>query len=589
MSPASSGAVRSGNPTPGRRKPPAKRKRRTATAAAPTIALTEEHVRTIAQTKAHSKSLKVIINQRNRLAEMIEWIIVHYADYARRGTVIITNDDRANKNMHFVARSTRDFEYSSLDVNVILAFMSMKKRKIYVEPTTAKAKKRQKALNPEKKNKIMSFETIRMYHDAILFGAEKRKVPLPHKYTVEMKAFLANYKKEHSAAKKDGNVEENESDPFSFSLLRLVCVWFIDTGNIFGWCFILTQWMCMARSINIDCLGWHNLKKGEDSIVVKYDETKADKSGESCSDKNIYANPQDWYVCWYTCLGIYCCFYCTTLSERDSLFIEKNEKTGSAASAFCAALATLLDKFDECVNSYIRVHHANVHGIRKGSGTYASSCSTVPPPLVSIALRGEWSLGKVFDIYFKFGANGDHYLGRILAGLNPHKASFGDLPPHFTADTENKFICDAMLGMFGKLPAIHPVAKSVLLLCLASIVHHSDEIQSYVLAHPGHKLGTLYVFQDTALLTELKALVTQKPTPSMRFSTGVPPHVESMRQIEKLHEKLCEVSTCVKNLSVTIVDTVESAIRLNDVSSGRLTVHALTVSVYVCMHINSTF
>lgn len=483
--------------------------------------------------------------------------------------------------MHFIERCTRDFEYSSLDVNVILAFMSMKKRKIYVEPVTAKAKKRQKAMNPGGKNKVMSFEIIRKYHDSILFGAEKRKVRLPDNYTVEMKAFLVNYKKEHSAAKKKGNVEENESDPFSFSFLRLVCVWFIDTGKIFGWCFFLTQWMCMARSINSDCLGWHNLKKGEDSIVVKYDKTKVDKSGEICYDKNIYANPGDWYVCWYTCLGIYCSIFCTSLLERDSLFIEKNDKTGSAASTFCAALATLLDKFDECVNSYIRVHHANVHGIRKGSGTYASSCSTVPPPLVSIALRGEWSLGKVFDIYFKFGANGDLYLSWILVVLNPQKASFGDLPPHFTAGTENELICDAMLG----IPAIHPVTKSVLLLCLASIVHHSDQIKSYILAHHGHKLGTLYVFQDTALLTELKALVTQKPTPSMRFSTGVPPHVELMRQIEKLHEKLCEVSTCVKNLSVTIVDTVESAIRLNDVSSRRLTVHALMVSLHVCMFV----
>ena len=71
----------------------------------------------------------------------------------------------------------------------------------------------------------------------------------------------------------------------------------------------------------------------------------------------------------------------------------------------------------------------------------------------------------------------------------------------------------------------------------------------------------------------------------MKHLTIVPPHIESMRQIESLHDKLCEVSTCVKNLSVTIVDTVESAIRLNDVSSGRLTVHALTVSVYVCMFV----
>ena len=52
------------------------------------------------------------------------------------------------------------------------------------------------------------------YHDSILFGAEKKKTRLPDKYTVEMKSFLDNYKKEHSDAKKKGNVEKNESDPF---------------------------------------------------------------------------------------------------------------------------------------------------------------------------------------------------------------------------------------------------------------------------------------------------------------------------------------------------------------------------------------
>ena len=95
---------------------------------------------------------------------------------------------------------------------------------------------------------------------------------------------------------------------------------------------------------------------------------------------------------------------------------------------------------------------------------------------------------------------------------------------------------------------------------LASIVHHSDKIQSFILKHPGHKLVTLYVLQDAALLKELKALVTQEPTASMKHSTGVPPHVESMRQIESLHDKLCEVSTCVKDLSTTIIDTVETGI-----------------------------
>ena len=161
MSPASSATVRSSNST--ERRKTTERKRRTATAASPRIALLEEHVQNIAQTKEHSKSLECIINQRNRLAEMIEWIIVHYADYAWRGTVVVSNDDRANKEMHFIERCTRNFDYGALDVNAILVFMSMKKRKIFVEPVTAKAKKRQKAMNPEKKTRscpLKLFESI---------------------------------------------------------------------------------------------------------------------------------------------------------------------------------------------------------------------------------------------------------------------------------------------------------------------------------------------------------------------------------------------------------------------------------------------
>ena len=42
----------------------------------------------------------------------------------------------------------------------------------------------------------------------------------------------------------------------------------------------------MARSASIDCLAFHNFSVGSlDSIVIKYDETKADKAGEKLSEK----------------------------------------------------------------------------------------------------------------------------------------------------------------------------------------------------------------------------------------------------------------------------------------------------------------
>ena len=92
----------------------------------------------------------------------------------------------------------------------------------------------------------------------------------------------------------------------------------------------------MARSTNIDCIGWHNMRRGEDSIVVKYDDTKSDKDSEKFSDKNLYSNPTDMYV-------------------------------------------YLISEYSNVVNEYVRVHHYNVRGICKGSGIFTSCCSTHTP------------------------------------------------------------------------------------------------------------------------------------------------------------------------------------------------------------------
>ena len=80
---------------------------------------------------------------------------------------------------------------------------------------------------------------------------------------------------------------------------------------------------------------------------------------------------------------------------------------------------------------FIRLAHANAHGWLKGAATYATSGTTCPPPIPSVARRGEWSLGKVLDVYWHCAEPGDNFLGRVLAGLNALKSTFYILPPHF--------------------------------------------------------------------------------------------------------------------------------------------------------------
>ena len=50
----------------------------------------------------------------------------------------------------------------------------------------------------------------------------------------------------------------------------------------------------------------------------------------------------------------------------------------------------------------------------------------------------------MFDIYFTFEEQGDHYLGRLLSVLLPNKASLDALSPHFTWGMENQYISEAM-------------------------------------------------------------------------------------------------------------------------------------------------
>ena len=82
--------------------------------------------------------------------------------------------------------------------------------------------------------------------------------------------------------------------------------WAVREGNVFAWAFALLMWHLMARSINIDSVALHAIKRGiSDSITFKYDETKVDKTGEFVCEKNVYSNPHDPFVCVFTALGCY--------------------------------------------------------------------------------------------------------------------------------------------------------------------------------------------------------------------------------------------------------------------------------------------
>ena len=98
---------------------------------------------------------------------------------------------------------------------------------------------------------------------------------------------------------------DTPADPISMALHKKLLQWALDENNTFVWHWTQQQWNLMARSANIDQLKLHNFKLGTDSIVVKHDESKANKQALPLAQKNVHGHPFDHRLCYFTGLGVH--------------------------------------------------------------------------------------------------------------------------------------------------------------------------------------------------------------------------------------------------------------------------------------------
>ena len=427
--------------------------------------LSLEHAAAVRTTEEHACAKETVRGHNRRLATIIKWLIENYEEQSSEMVRELNHEEKNDQDRFW--KSTHDVVYDKLDPLVVKAFISGNK----VRETKA-----------DGTNVFYSYDHLRKYKDAILFGAKRARCSLPTNYDSEMDPFMQSLKKENQSKKKLGQVTEKEADPISFPLYRHICNTALAEGDIFVWCFTVLQWNCIARSINIGNLRFNCLSVGQDSIIVKYWDTKKDKTGEKTCPKNCYANPTDSNVCFFTSLGCYLAVNDETYT-KDTIFLSSQTKETSASQKYCRKLAKFLKNMVSTVREFIRPDHANAHGIRKGSATKATSGSTCPPPPASVAHRGEWSLGQIFDIYFLYAESGDQYLGRILAGLDPNSMIFAILPPHFVEGMENSFIKKGMNMTFRNILQLEENGvlgtnmTGILLRCLASIVYHQEYLK----------------------------------------------------------------------------------------------------------------
>ena len=183
------------------------------------------------------------------------------------------------------------------------------------------------------------------------------------------------------------------------------------------------------------------------------------------------------------------------------------------------------------------------------------------------------------DIYYNFALPGDHYVGRILAGLDPSNTTFRVLPPHFTCGLENPYIKEAMELCYGKILKSRKnldFLPGIFLLFLASIVYHETWLKNFILHNKKHAFSNLFILQNTDLLQNLKKLVTIEPTDNMSRPTGVPTHISLEEKMDRILLHNIDFLDQLKAQTTVIREAIKEAIQENDLLSGTVTMPILT-------------
>jgi hypothetical protein len=206
------------------------------------LVVQEEHLTSFRNTENQDIALSVKRNYRNRLMHIYKFWKKEYPQYYAIGVRELTEEDLQSEDV-FYHKCKHDLVYVGLNVQMVKTLLAHKKVK--------------------QNGKASSHVQLRKYNDAIIYGSKCTRNPLPRSYYDEMENYLNAFKKETTQAKKDGMLDEQEADPISWSLFRTMLGWALKEMNIFLWVFSILQWNCMARSINIGVLAFHNFGPGK--------------------------------------------------------------------------------------------------------------------------------------------------------------------------------------------------------------------------------------------------------------------------------------------------------------------------------------
>jgi hypothetical protein len=175
------------------------------------------------------------------------------------------------------------------------------------------------------------------------------------------------------------------------------------------------------------------------------------------------------------------------------------------------------------------------YSLRKGSSSYAlNGLAGGGPSVISVRIRGNWTLGNVEDRYWKSQDAGDQYVGRVLAGLPLKSPRFALLPPHFT----KPWSPDVQRTTIETFPEVckREHMGDVLVNCLAQLIYHEAFLRRQLPS--AHPLFHTRLYADRARVQRLRSeLLVDRYASDHMQSTGVPLHSLYLRELQETREQ----------------------------------------------------
>ena len=213
------------------------------------------------------------------------------------------------------------------------------------------------------------YETVSGYNSAIKYLYDEKKFVMEERCVLEIKKFLAGYKRTCSDLKANGEMKLFEGKaPMTTVGYRYLANLALQMGSDFNLSvtvhtFLLYCWNLMARSHTICTIMYDKITWEEDSLVIYIGKMKNDQEGNNVMPRHVYANSSSPEICPILSLALFIFTRGFTREGTSQLLLGER-----SSDRFSEWLRTQCSNHNEEINSLgLSIDEIGTHSFRKGT------------------------------------------------------------------------------------------------------------------------------------------------------------------------------------------------------------------------------